>query len=313
MCSLPAWDRPRWPCRAARGYLGRPELTAERFIPNPFTDFGLRAPSGHLDFRLATNADPIQNRVPRRGESKIQNGDRLYKTGDLARYRPDGAIEFLGRIDYQVKIRGFRIELGEIEVVLAQHPAIKEVVVVAREDTPGNKRLVAYLAPAVRVETADLSVEALRNFLKETLPSYMIPSAFVILETLPLMTNGKVNRMALPAPEMIRPKLEVAYVPPRNPTEELLARIWAQVLGIDKVGVYDNFFDLGGASIQSLQVITKANEVGLRLTPELLFEHQTIAELAAVAAPEGGGLASALGWSDQSDMPAPGKGASVSH
>jgi amino acid adenylation domain-containing protein len=264
----------------ARGYYNRPELTAEKFIPDPF---GKEA------------------------------GARLFKTGDLARYRPDGAIEFLGRIDYQVKIRGFRIELGEIEVVLAQHPAIKEVVVVAREDTPDNKRLVAYLVPAVRVETADLSVEALRNFLKETLPSYMIPSAFVILDTLPLMPNGKVNRMAIPAPEMIRPKLEVAYVPPRNPTEELLAKIWAQVLGIDKVGVYDNFFDLGGASIQSLQVITKANEAGLRLTPELLFEHQTIAELATVAAPEGGGLASALGWSDQSDMPAPGKGVSVSH
>ena len=264
----------------ARGYYNRPELTAEKFIPDPF---GKEA------------------------------GARLFKTGDLARYRPDGAIEFLGRIDYQVKIRGFRIELGEIEVVLAQHPAIKEVVVVAREDTPGNKRLVAYLVPAVRVETADLSVEALRNFLKETLPSYMIPSAFVILDTLPLMPNGKVNRMALPAPEMIRPKLEVAYVPPRNPTEELLARIWAQVLGIDKVGVYDNFFDLGGASIQSLQVITKANEAGLRLTPELLFEHQTIAELAVVAAPGGGELAPALGWSDQSDMPAPGKGVPVSH
>jgi amino acid adenylation domain-containing protein len=257
----------------ARGYFNRPELTAEKFLADPF---------------------------------RKESGARLFKTGDLARYRPDGAIEFLGRIDYQVKIRGFRIELGEIEVTLAEHSAIKEAVVVAREDTPDNKRLVAYLVPATGAEATDLSVEALRNFLKDKLPGYMIPSAFVILETLPLTPNGKVNRMALPAPEMTRPKLEEAYVPPRNPTEELLAKIWAQALGINKVGIHDNFFDLGGASIQGLQVINKANEAGLRLTPELLFEHQTIAELAAVATPVEAGTSAAPGQSDRNEVPAPG-------
>src|SRR3989440_8061723 len=236
--------------RVARGYFNRPELTAEKFVPDPFS------------------SDP---------------GARLFRTADLARYRPDGAIEFLGRIDHQVKIRGFRIELGEIEVVLAQHPAIKEVVVLAREDTPGNKRLVAYLVPSPG--TANVPVEELRAYLKEKLPHYMIPAAFVSLEALPLMPNGKVNRRALPAPDLTRPQLETAFVAPRNHAEEVLARIWTQVLGIDKVGIHDNFFDLGGASIQSLQIITQAGEAGLQLTPELLFEHQTIAELAAVATP----------------------------
>jgi amino acid adenylation domain-containing protein len=235
----------------ARGYFNRPELTAEKFIPDPFSK---------------------------------EAGARLFKTGDLARYRADGAIEFLGRIDHQVKIRGFRIELGEIEVVLGQHPAVEEVVVVAREDIPGNKSLVAYIIPTVEASHSEFpSVEALRSFLKKELPDYMIPSAFVFLDALPLMSNGKVNRLALPAPDMTRPKLEKAFVPPRNQVEELLARIWAQVLGIDQVGIHDNFFDLGGASIQGLQIITKANEAGLHLTPELLFEHQTIAELAVGA------------------------------
>ncbi len=234
----------------ARGYFNRPELTAEKFVPDPFSN------------------DP---------------GARLFKTADLARYGPGGAIEFLGRIDHQVKIRGFRIELGEIEVVLAQHPAVKEVVVLAREDTPGNKRLVAYLVPSPGV--ADPPVEELRAYLKEKLPHYMIPAAFVFLEALPLMPNGKINRRALPAPDLTRPQLETTFVAPRNHAEEVLAKIWTQVLGIDKVGIHDNFFDLGGASIQSLQIITQAGEDGLQLTPELLFEHQTIAELAAVATP----------------------------
>jgi amino acid adenylation domain-containing protein len=232
----------------ARGYFNRPELTAEKFVPDPF---------------------------------RKEAGARLFKTGDLARYRADGAIEFLGRIDHQAKIRGFRIELGEIEVVLAQHPAIKEVLIVAREDMPGNKRLVAYLVRKLGI--AELSVEELRNFLKEKLPRYMIPAAFVFLDALPLMPNGKVNRKALPRPDMRRPQLEKAFVAPRTPVEELLARIWADVLGIDKVGIQDNFFDLGGASIQGLQIITKAHEAGLHLTPEMLFEHKAIAELAAVA------------------------------
>lgn len=230
----------------ARGYFNRPELTAEKFVPNPFSK---------------------------------EAGARLFKTGDLARYRPDGAIEFLGRIDYQAKIRGFRIEPGEIETVLGQHPAIKAVVVVTREDIPGEKRLVAYL-----VSEADLSIEHLRTFLSEKIPYYMVPAAFVFLDALPLTSNGKVDRKALPAPETTRPRLEETYVPPRNAIEVLLAKIWAEVLGIDRVGIHDNYFDSGGASIQSLQIMTKANEAGLQLTPEMLFEYQTVAELAAVAA-----------------------------
>jgi len=235
----------------ARGYYQRPELTAEKFLRDPFS------------------------RDPRA---------RLFKTGDLARYRADGAVEFLGRIDYQVKIRGFRIELGEIEAALSQHPAVKEVVVVAREDVPGDKRLVAYLVLDQAARQDGLFVEVLRDFLKTTLPHYMIPAAFVYLDALPLMSNGKVNRKALPAPDLDRPNLEAAYVAPATPAEQTLAAIWSEVLGIEKIGVHDNYFSLGGASIQGLQVIAKANAAGLPLTPEMLFEYQTIAELAAIAA-----------------------------
>ncbi|HZR43847.1 MAG TPA: amino acid adenylation domain-containing protein, partial [Ktedonobacteraceae bacterium] len=230
----------------ARGYHHRPELTAEKFIRDPFG---------------------------------TTEGARLFRTADLARYRADGAIEFLGRSDHQVKIRGFRIELGEIEAVLSQHPAIQDVVVVAREDTPGNKRLVAYLVFSEQ-EDRHPSIEDLRNFLKDKLPSYMIPAAFVFLDALPLQPNGKVDRKALPAPDTTRPELEATYVAPRTPTEERLAAIWAEVLGIDRVGIQDNYFDLGGASIQSLDIIAKANEAGIPLALEMLFEHQTIAELA---------------------------------
>lgn len=234
----------------ARGYFQRPELTAEKFIHDPFS------------------ADPEA---------------RLFKTGDQARYRADGAIEFLGRIDNQVKIRGFRIELGEIEAALSQHPSVKEAVVVAREDVSGDKRLVAYLVLAQDARQGGLYVEELRDFLKQTLPHYMIPAAFVMLDALPLMPNGKVNRKALPAPELDRPNLEAAYVAPSTAAEQTLARIWSEVLGIEKIGVHDNYFSLGGASIQGLQVIAKANAAGLPLTPEMLFEYQTIAELAAIA------------------------------
>lgn len=233
----------------ARGYFNRPELTREKFIPDPFS---------------------------------AQPGARLYKTGDLARYRPDGAIEYLGRIDHQVKIRGVRIELGEVEATLAQYPPVKEVVVVAREDTPGNKRLVAYLVLKQAYAYQRVAIEEIRAYLKEHLPQEMIPAAFVFINALPVTPNGKVDRAALPRPEGVRPDLEAEYEAPRTPTEELLANIWAEVLGIDKVGIHDNFFDLGGASIQSLQVITKMGEAGIHLAPEQLFEHQTIAELAAL-------------------------------
>ncbi|HEY7415814.1 MAG TPA: amino acid adenylation domain-containing protein, partial [Ktedonobacteraceae bacterium] len=241
----------------ARGYFRRPELTREKFIADPFRD---------------------------------QAGAQLFKTGDLARYRADGAIEFLGRIDHQVKIRGFRIELEEIEAALAQHPVVKEVVVTAREDTPGNKRLVAYVVPAISAggeqtatlspQEAGISMEELRTFLKEHLPYYMVPAAFLFLAALPLTPNGKLDRKALPAPDSARPELQSAFIAPRTPLETQLADIWAQVLDLDKIGIHDNFFDLGGASIQSLEIIAKANEAGIPLVLEMLFEFQTIAELA---------------------------------
>ncbi|MBW4457215.1 MAG: amino acid adenylation domain-containing protein, partial [Nostoc indistinguendum CM1-VF10] len=228
----------------ARGYLNRRELTDEKFIPNPFND---------------------------------EPGARLYKTGDLARYLPDGNIEFLGRLDHQVKIRGFRIELGEIEAVLGQHPGVQEIVVVAWEDKPGNKRLVAYFVPDQQHAFSDL-----RSFLKEKLPDYMVPSAFVELEKLPLTPNGKVDRRALPTPEPYQRSLEASFVPPRTPTEEVLAAIWTKVLGLEQVGIYDNFFELGGDSILSIQVVARANQAGLQLTPKQIFQYQTIAELTAV-------------------------------
>jgi non-ribosomal peptide synthase protein (TIGR01720 family) len=231
----------------ARGYLNHPDLTALAFIPNPFSN------------------------TPSR---------RLYKTGDLARYLPDGNIEFLGRLDDQVKIRGFRIELGEIEAVLGQHPAVQETLVVVREDIPSNKRLVAYVVPK---QSPAPSMQELHHFLKQQLPEYMVPSAFVLLDALPLTPNGKVDRRALPAPDTTRPELAGAYVAPRTSVEELLAGFWADVLGLEKVGIHDNFFEVGGDSILSIQIIARAKQAGLALTPKQLFQHQTIAELATVA------------------------------
>jgi non-ribosomal peptide synthase protein (TIGR01720 family) len=230
----------------ARGYLNQPQLTSERFIQNPFE------------------------------KSKVS---RLYKTGDLARYLSDGNIEFLGRIDDQVKIHGFRIELGEVKSVLEQHPAILETIVLAREDEPGNKRLVAYIVP----HQPEFSVTHLRSFLKEQLPEYMIPSAFVQLKELPLTPNGKLDRAALPAPDSIRPELAGRFVAPRTPVELTIAKVWTEVLGLEQVGIYDNFFELGGDSILSIQIIARANQAGLKLTPKQLFEYPTVAGLAAVA------------------------------
>ena len=240
-----------------RGYLNRPELTAERFIPDPF------------------RAEPEA---------------RLYKTGDLARYLPDGNIEFLGRRDHQVKVRGFRIELGEIEAALAQHPAIRENVVIAREDTPGDKRLVGYLV--LHPDQPAPSTGDLRRFLRDRLPEYMIPSAFVTLDALPLTPNGKVNRRALPAPPQTRPDTGAEYVAPRTPLEEELAHLCAGVLGLERVGVHDNFFDLGGTSLLATRLIFQVRErfqtpVALRH----LFEEPTVAGLArAVEEGQAGGL-----------------------
>jgi len=243
----------------ARGYLNRPELTDERFIPNPFSE-----PSA-----------------------------RLYKTGDLARYLPNGDIEYLGRIDHQVKVRGFRIELGEIEAVLCQHPNVQTAVVSVREDEPGNKRLVGYVVPhqeqgkqGEQGENSHLtphtSPSLLRDFLKEKLPDYMVPSAFVLLEALPLTPNGKVDRRALPAPDTTRPELESTFVAPRTPVEEVLAGIWAQVLALQQVSINDNFFDLGGHSLLATQLISRVGDTfRVELPLRCLFEAPTVAELAA--------------------------------
>jgi len=237
----------------ARGYLNRPELIVEKFINNPF--------------------------------SKEQNS-RLYKTGDLARYLPDGNIEYLGRIDNQVKIRGFRIELGEIEAVLAQYPDVRENAVIVHEISQTDKRLVAYFVPH---KGQLIENTALRDFLKERLPDYMIPSVFVTLESLPLTPNGKIDRRTLVGWVSLREThrfqaSEKQLVAPSTPEEELLAGIWADVLGVERVGIHDNFFELGGDSIIGIQVISRANQAGdLQLTPRQLFQHQTIAELAMVA------------------------------
>jgi amino acid adenylation domain-containing protein len=227
----------------ARGYLNRPELTQEKFIPNPF---------------------------------KETQGSRLYKTGDLARYLPDGNIEYLGRIDNQVKIRGFRIELGEVEAVLTQHPVVRETVVIARENSAGDKQLVAYLVP--HQEPAPTNSD-LRHFLKAQLPDYMMPSAFVVLEALPLTPNGKVDRRALPQPEL-RPELEPTFVAPQTPTEELVASIWEKVLRVSQVGINDNFFELGGHSLLATQLLLQVNDAcRVELPLSKLFEAPTVASL----------------------------------
>jgi len=224
----------------ARGYLNRPELTAEKFIENP-----------------------------------RQPGDRLYRTGDLARIRPDGLIECLGRIDHQVKIRGFRIELGEIETVLVQHPLVKEAVVIAREDIPGDKRLVAYLATAA---PADIDQDQLRVLLRAQLPEYMVPAAFCTLAQLPRTPNGKIDRKALPAPVV-----EAARsLPAGTPLEEAIAGIWREVLGVGAVGLNSNFFDLGGHSLLMGRVHAKLKDFLKRAVSIVeLYQHPTISKLAA--------------------------------
>ncbi len=228
----------------ARGYLNQPKLTRERFISNPFEEAG---------------------------------GGKLYKTGDLVRRLPDGNLEFIGRIDNQVKIRGFRIELAEIEAVLIQYPDIKQAVVMAREDEPGQKLLVAYLVAQNNV----LTPSSLRNFLKSKLPDYMIPAAFVFLENLPLTPNGKINRRALPIPDHTQRNLEIDFVPPSTDTEKELATIWTEVLKLPQIGINDNFFELGGHSLLATQAISRLREVfALDFPLRYLFENPTIAELA---------------------------------
>jgi amino acid adenylation domain-containing protein len=264
----------------ARGYLNQPEMTQERFIPNPFIDFGLPI----LDFRLgdsSQNLESCENAQFSNPKSKIQNpklSARLYKTGDLARYLPDGNIEFLGRIDNQVKLRGFRIELGEIEAVLSQHPGVREVVVLAREDEPNNKQLVAYVV--AHPEEA-IALNELQRLLKEKLPDYMVPSAFVMLEGLPLLPNGKVDLLSLPAPNLTRSNLEAAYQAPRTEIERTIATIWQEVLHVEEVGIHDNFFELGGHSLLLVQVHSKLQNIFQRIFPLVgMFQYPTISYLA---------------------------------
>ncbi|MFA5921357.1 MAG: amino acid adenylation domain-containing protein [Methylococcaceae bacterium] len=227
-----------------RGYLNDPARTAEVFVPDPFS---------------------------------VRPGDRLYKTGDLAKFLNDGNVEFLGRIDHQVKIRGFRIELGEIEARLLKHPQIREAVVLAREDRPEQRLLVAYIVAVQPDALPDQN--CLRKFLKSALPEYMVPTVFVSLEKLPLSSNGKVDRKALPVPDFTD-QINREYVAPRNFKEETLASIWTEVLGLERVGIHDNFFEVGGESVVAIQVVSRVNRAGYDVTPRQIFQHQTIAELA---------------------------------
>jgi amino acid adenylation domain-containing protein len=233
----------------SRGYLGRPELTAERFVPDAFSG------------------------VP---------GARLYRSGDLARQRPDGDLDYLGRADRQVKIRGFRIEPGEIEAALAAQPGVAQAAVVAQPGADGEALLVAYLVPAGGAEgpAAPPELGELRAALAARLPAHMIPARFAFLPALPLTAHGKLDRRALPAVGRERPELDAAWQPPRTPVEEVLCAVWARVLGLDRVGIHDNFFTLGGDSLRTLQVLTAARERGIALTLVQVFQHQTVAALA---------------------------------
>ena len=235
----------------ARGYVGRRGLTAERFVANPF-------------------GGP---------------GSRLYRTGDLARWRAAGVLDFMGRADQQLKLRGYRIEPGEIEAALMRHPSVAQAVVIAREDVPGQRRLVGYVvgASGAVVDTAEL-----RGHVGRRLPEHMVPSALVVLDCLPLTPNGKLDRGGLPAPDLTPKVVRL----PRTPAEEVLCGLFAEVLGLGQVGIADNFFELGGDSIMSIQLVSRARQAGLVITPRAVFQHQTVMALAgsaelleAVAAP----------------------------
>jgi amino acid adenylation domain-containing protein len=230
----------------ARAYLNRPELTEEKFVPNPFSD---------------------------------DQGSRLYRTGDLVRWREDGTLEFLGRVDLQVKLRGFRIELEEIEAVLAAHPDVAGAAAVVYERSPGDQRLVAYVVPA---DGCSVDVEELRRLCKTRLAPYMVPSTFVQLDAFPTTPNRKLDRRALPAPDGMRPDLERSYVAPDTPVEELLTAIWCRVLAVDRVGVDDDFFDLGGHSLLAVKMLARVQQgLGVDLALATVFEHSTVRELAA--------------------------------
>jgi surfactin family lipopeptide synthetase C len=224
------------------GYLNRPDETAERFIPDPFSR---------------------------------ETNSRLYRTGDLARYLPDYNIEFLGRVDRQVKVRGYRVELDEIEAVLSTHRGVSQVVVVLNRDEAGEERIVAYLV------STPTSQDELRAAVRQKLPDYMVPSVFVFLKSLPLTPNGKVDRAALPAPDDSRLGLQMGFVAPRSDVEKELAAIWAGLLKVNTVGVHDNFFDLGGHSLLATQLVSRMRkEFQLEIPLRSLFETPTVAALA---------------------------------
>ncbi len=265
----------------ARGYLHRPELTAERFVPNPFTTTDDRRPT----------TDEGKSGDAGGGQCSVVGG-RLYRTGDWVRWRPIGTIEFLGRVDYQVKVRGFRIELGEIEAVLTQQEAVGEAVVVVREDATGDPQLVAYLVlrsegDSVAPPLADgdgsqhvAILAKLRSQLAAYLPSYMLPQEYVVLEALPRTPNGKVDRKALPAPQQGAAALPRTLVLPRTPVETVLAKLWSEVLGREQIGVEDNFFDIGGHSLKATQLLNRVRETfHVNLPLRSLFQATTVATL----------------------------------
>ncbi|MFJ7156742.1 non-ribosomal peptide synthase/polyketide synthase [Streptomyces sp. NPDC101118] len=240
----------------SRGYLGRPALTAERFVPDPY------------------------------GEP----GARLYRTGDLARLRPDGGLEFLGRTDNQIKIRGYRVELGEIEALLAEHPAVRETAVVTDDSAPGDPRIAAYLVPADPAAGLPAPAE-LAEFCRGRLPEYMVPAAFTGLAAIPLISNTKLDRKALPAPDWSALGADRAYVAPRTPDEERIAAVWAEVLGLERVGAEDGFFDVGGDSIRAVSLVGALRAAGYGLSVRDVFDARTVAGLAALAAAGGTGEA----------------------
>jgi acyl carrier protein len=228
----------------AKGYLNQPQQTAEKFVPDPFSK----------------NAEA-----------------RLYRSGDLARFLPDGNVEFLGRMDQQVKIRGFRVEPAEIESVLKQYNGVQQAIVVSQEDKSGDRRLVAYV---VSKKKPAPTAEELRSFLQTRLPEYMVPTAIVNLESLPLTRNGKVDVSALPSPDQVL-VTERLFIAPRNPVEEQLAEIWREVLGVKQIGVQDNFFDVGGHSLLATQVISRVRSTfRVQLSLRSLFDSPTVAGLA---------------------------------
>ena len=233
--------------QVARGYLGRPDFTAECFVPDPY------------------GGEP---------------GARLYRTGDLARYRVNGDVEFLGRQDEQVKIRGYRVEPGEVEAVINQHPRVQETLVVARETPAGEKHLVAYVL--MKKEDGPLVSQDIRGFVRERLPEYMVPTAVVALQHWPRTVHGKIDRQALPTPKSTQSLIEEAFVAPQTAVEKVLAELWAEMLGLEQVGIYDNFFTLGGDSILCIKLVSRARQAGLYLTPRQIFQVQHIAGLAAL-------------------------------